>query len=307
MNFAVPAVVILICLFMISPQYSPARAEQQGANIVGVQPSQDLKQIKIKFSGKAARPIAYLVERPYRLIMDFGSTGLGHVPAKMTVNRGLIREIRTGVNSSRARVVVDFGENPVPPFNVSGQGELVILTLGKAHQPAETSKSAPEKSTAAPRAPSGKSSSAPAAPGNRRSENPDSHFSVKEAGLSDDLIFMELADRKDPTRTYRLVMDFDYDSLQLRTATLSDACGNLKRFDMVLNPVAGEAPLVGYKSPSSPRKNWAAAASGSQAKKTFKKKTLRSGCAKKPGHPSVIQKGPTTQRPKKQKRVDLAK
>ncbi len=68
--------------------------------------------------------------------------------------------------------------------------------------------------------------------------------------MSDDLIFVELADRKDPTRAYRLVMDFDYDSLQLRTATFSDASGNVKRFDMALNPASGEAPFVSSKPPS---------------------------------------------------------
>ncbi len=114
MKFAVQAVVILFCLFVVSIQQAPAQADHEGANIVGVQASHDLNQIKIKFRGKAVSPIAYVVERPYRLIMDFKSTGLGHVPAKMTMNRGLIREIRTGSHSSRARVVVDFGENPAP-------------------------------------------------------------------------------------------------------------------------------------------------------------------------------------------------
>ena len=307
MKFAVQTVAILFCLFVVSIQQAPAQADHEGANIVGVQASHDLNQIKIKFRGKAVSPIAYVVERPYRLIMDFKSTGLGHVPAKMTVNRGLIREIRTGSHSSRARVVVDFGENPAPSYNVTRRNDVVILTLGKTHQSAEKSKSAPEESPVAPQAPPIKSSSAPAQSDNRRSENADSRFAVKGAGMSDDLIFVELADRKDPTRAYRLVMDFDYDSLQLRTATFSDASGNVKRFDMALNPTSGEAPFVSSKPPSNSRKNWAAAASGSQAKKPIKKKNPRSKYAKKSGHPTVIQKGPADQKLKKQKRADLAK
>lgn len=296
MNFAVQAVVIFICLFMISPQYTPARGEHEGASIIGVQSSHDLKQIKIKFSGKAARPIAYVVERPYRLIMDFQSIGLGNVPAKMTVNRGLIQEIRTGSNSSRARVVVDFGENPVPPFNVSTQNELVILTLNKTQQSAEKFKSAPEKSTAAPRIHSDRPSSAPA-PLDRRSEHPDSRLSVKEAALNDDSIFVELADPKDPTRTYRIVMDLDHDSLQLRTAIFSDPFGNVKRFDMGPNPAVLEAPVLDSKRPPIQRKNWATAASGSDVKKTVKKSSSGSKYAKKPGQPTVIQRGPAV--PKK--------
>ena len=307
MRFAARAVVTLICLLVISPQYAPARGESQGANIIGVQPSHDLKQIKIKFSGKAVRPHAYVVERPYRLIMDFKSTRLGHVPAKITLNRGLIREIRTGTHSSLARVVVDFGKNPAPPYKVSGRNDVVILTLGKTHQSAEKSKSAAENRVVAPKEAPTKSSSAPAPPDDRKSESANSPFSVKAAGLSDNLIFVELADRKDPTRTYRLVMDFDYDNLQLRTATFSDALGNVKRFDMALNPAPGEAPFVGSKHPSSSRKNWAAAASGSHAKKAIKKKRPTSRYAKKRRHHTVFQKGPAGQRLKKQKRADLAK
>jgi hypothetical protein len=306
MKLAAEAVVVVLCLLVILPQYAPAREAHEEANIVDVRTSHDLKQIKIKFSGRTTSPIAYVVERPYRLIMDFKSTGLGHVPAKTTINRGPIREIRTGAHSSRARVVVDFGENPAPPFNVSRQGDLVILTLGKNHPSAEKTKSDPGKRAVAPQpAPAG-ASPAPAPSDHRRSENAGSRFSVKGAGLSDDLIFVELADRKDPTRAYRLVMDFDYDSLQLRTATFSDAFGNVKRFDMAQNSTSGEAPVLGSKHPSTSPRNWAAAASGSQAKKAIKKKSRGSRYAKKPKQPTVVQKGPASQRTK-QKRADLAK
>ena len=269
MKFAVQAVVILFSLVVVSLEHAPAQVENGETNIIGVQPSQDLKQIKIKFSGKAARPVAYVVERPYRLVVDFESTGVGHVPSKMAINRGLLREIRTGSNSTRARVVLDFGENPVPPFNVLRQSELVVLHIGKNGQSAEKPKPSPEKNTTAPRPPLGRSSEVPSE--DRRSENVDSHFLVKGAGLSQDLIFVELADRKDPKRNYRLVLDFNYDDLQLRTATFSDALGNVKRFDMALNTEPGKDPVVDSQSPSTARKNWAAA-SGSHAKQMFKKK-----------------------------------
>ena len=64
MKFAVQAVVILLFLAVVSLGHAPAQVEHEETNIIGVQPSHDLKQIKIKFSGKAARPIAYVVERP---------------------------------------------------------------------------------------------------------------------------------------------------------------------------------------------------------------------------------------------------
>ncbi|MGO9119519.1 MAG: AMIN domain-containing protein [Desulfomonilaceae bacterium] len=289
MKFAVQAVVILFSLAVVSLGHAPAQVEHGETNIIGVQPSHDLKQIKIKFSGKAARPVAYIVERPYRLVVDFESTGVGHVPAKMTMNRGLLREIRTGSNSTRARVVLDFGENPVPPFNVLRQSELVILNMGKNNQSAEKPKPSPEKNTAAQRPPLGRSSEAVPSE-DRRSENMDSHFLVKGAGVSQDLIFVEIADRKDPKRNYRLVLDFNYDDLQLRTATFSDALGNVKRFDMALNTASGKDPTVNSQSPLTSRKNWAAA-SGSYAKLMFKKSNQGSRFAKKPRKPTMTHKG----------------
>jgi len=288
MKFAVQTVVILLLLAVVSLGHAPAQVEHGETNIIGVQPSHDLKQIKIKFSGKAARPVAYVVERPYRLVVDFESTGVGHVPSKMAINRGLLREIRTGSNSTRARVVLDFGENPVPPFNVLRQSELVVLHIGKNAQSAEKPKPSPEKNTAAPRPPLGRSSEAVPLE-NRRSENMDSHFLVKGAGVSQDLIFVELADRKDPKRNYRLVLDFNYDDLQLRTATFSDALGNVKRFHMAINTAAGQDPMVNSQSPSTSRKNWAAA-SGSHAKQMFKKNNQGNRFGKKPRNPTVTQK-----------------
>ena len=49
--------------------------------------------------------------------------------------------------------------------------------------------------------------------------------SVKTAGVTDDLIFVELASKKDPSATYRLVIDVDVEALQVKQATVSDAQG----------------------------------------------------------------------------------
>ncbi len=303
MKFAVQAIVILFSLTVVSLEHAPAQVEHGAANIVGVHPSPDLKQIKIKFDGTAARPIAYVVERPYRLIVDFESTGVGHVPPKMAMNRGLLREIRTGYNSARARVVLDFGENPVPQFNVLRQSELVIVNLGKNDQSAEKSKPSPERITAEPRPPLRKSFSESVPSVDRGSENVDSHFLVKGAGVTNDLIFLELADRKDPKRAYRLVFDLDYDDLQLRTATLKDALGNVKRFDMALNTAPGGDTTVNSQSPPTSRKNWAAA-SGSHAKKILKKNSQGS---KKQVNPSALHKGSAVAKKSAPGQADLAK
>ena len=295
MKFVVQAAVIFAFISMILAGQASDQAGAEGLNIIGVQPSHDLKHIKIKFSGQVGRHTAYVVERPYRLVMDFEATGLGKVPPRIKVDRGPIREIRLGSTSSRARVVVDFGENPVPPFNLSTHQELVVVTLGKAQPALGRSDTSPEPLSSVPPI-SGNVSSPGAVPTDHvRSAKADSLFSVKGAGITDDLIFVELADRWDPRRIYRLVVDFDYQSLQLRKATLSDSQGNLKRFDFASNAAPAVAPREGSNLSAGPRKAWAAAASGSQAKHVLKSGGQWNGAGRGPVQPTVIQKSPVNQ------------
>ena len=296
MKFAVQAAVIFAFISMILAGQASAQAGAEGLNIIGVQPSHDLKHIKIKFSGQVGRHTAYVVERPYRLVMDFEATGLGKVPPRIKVDRGPIREIRLGSTSSRARVVVDFGENPVPPFNLSTHQELVVVTLGKTEPALGRSDTSPEPILSVPPPISGSVASPGAVPADHvRSAKADSLLSVKGAGITDDLIFVELADRRDPRRIYRLVVDFDYQSLLLRKATLSDSQGNLKRFDFASDVAPAVAPREISNLSAGPRKTWAAAASGSHAKHVPKSGSQWSGSGTNPVQPTVIQKRPVNQ------------
>ena len=56
---------------------------------------------------------------------------------------------------------------------------------------------------------------------------------MKSAGMAENLVFVEIADQKDPKRTYRLVIDMDRDELNVRGATLSDPQGNVKKFQVM--------------------------------------------------------------------------
>ena len=81
-----------------------------------------------------------------------------------------------------------------------------------------------------------------------------SKVSVKTAGVTDDLIFVELASKKDPKRTYRVVIDVDVEALQVRQATVSDAQGRLKSFDLASSKSGNETAVPSIKPSVGPRR-----------------------------------------------------
>ena len=205
-------------------------------NITSVQVAPDLKQISITCDGPVGKNAAFVFQKPYRLVLDMESTGLGKIPTKINIGREPVNEIRLGYANSRARVVVDFGDHPVPSFKIDRQNNGILVSLGVqagAWQPKPAAKPAAQlqRQPVQPKA----DSSAPST-----QEADTSKVSVKTAGVTDDLIFVELAHKKDPKRTYRVVIDLDVEELQVRQATVSDAQGHLKRFDLALSKPGNE-------------------------------------------------------------------
>ena len=130
MNFPLSrygAPLLACCLLMAN--YGPAWAAES-ANITSVQVAPDLKQISIKCDGPVGKHSAFVIQKPYRLVLDMESTGLGKIPTKINVGRNPLNEIRLGYANSRARVVMDFGDNPVPSFKVDKQSNGILVSLG---------------------------------------------------------------------------------------------------------------------------------------------------------------------------------
>ncbi len=183
----------------------------ESANITSVQVAPDLKQISIKCDGPVGKHSAFVIQKPYRLVLDLDSTGLGKIPPKINVGRNPLNEIRLGYANSRARVVMDFGDHPVPSFKVDKQSNGILVSLGVkagAWQP----RPAPKPAAQLQRNPVQPKAVAPA-PAPQKADS--SKVSVKTAGVTDDLIFVELASKKDPKRTYRVVIDVDVEELQV--------------------------------------------------------------------------------------------
>lgn len=239
---------LLACL-LLTANSGPAWAAES-ANITSVQVAPDLKQISIKCDGPVGRHSAFVIQKPHRLVVDLESTGLGEIPAKIHVGRNPVNEIRLGYANSRARVVVDFGDHPVPSFKLEKQSNGILVSLGvKAGawqpRPAPNPAAQLQNDPVQPKA-------VASAPATQKADS--SKVSVKSAGVTDDLIFVELAHKKDPKRTYRVVIDLDVEELQVRQASVSDGQGHLKRFGLALNNSDTEASVIPSKSGAGPRR-----------------------------------------------------
>lgn len=232
-----------LILFMVTI-VSCGTALGDSATITGVQVSPDLRQLVVKFDGPAGKHSAFVIQGPYRLVLDFEDTGLAKVANRINIGRAPIDSIRLGQGNGRARVVIDFGDHAVPPFRIDRQASAVIVSLasGPGLPGTPTTRTVPTVHEGAPSRPlpvAKKPSGIPRpeapkakAPETQPSPKKASGMSVKSAGMAENFVFVEIVDQKDPKRTYRLVIDMDREELNVRGATLSDPKGNVKRFQV---------------------------------------------------------------------------
>ncbi|MDQ7782358.1 MAG: AMIN domain-containing protein [Desulfomonilaceae bacterium] len=86
----------------------------------------------IDAKGKVGKYLARVIGNPNRLVMDFDDTRVGNIPRNVSVGKSDIHEIRVGEFKSRARVVVDFRDRPVPAFKVRRENNRISLMLGNS-------------------------------------------------------------------------------------------------------------------------------------------------------------------------------
>jgi len=243
-NLTRSAVALFACLALAASwSGAPAAAIP---NITGVQVSPDARQIMIKGDGPLGKHSAFVISHPHRLVVDFEAAGLGAVPAKTKIHEGPINEIRMGRVNSRSRVVADFGDNAVPPFKIHLQGNLLVIALGDSPFSAARAGAISTPSPVAARAlnkprPGARSTKTPP----QADKNPG--MTIKASGIKDSLVFLELADKGNPKRVYRLAISCDLAARQIRNATLSDDSGAVRRFELagVNSPRAGEEETSG--------------------------------------------------------------
>ncbi|MEW6351169.1 MAG: AMIN domain-containing protein [Thermodesulfobacteriota bacterium] len=98
--------------------------------ITGVKVDPDKRTITISTKGQPAKHLARVIGRPNRLVIDFDGAKVGDVPHSIRADAGDIHEIRVGHFNSQARVVLDFQNHPVPPFELRRKNGKVQVVLG---------------------------------------------------------------------------------------------------------------------------------------------------------------------------------
>lgn len=196
--------------------------------LTGLKITDDHKRIVVKYDGEVGRHAAFVIEQPHRLVIDFASTSLGKVTRRINLDGQGIEEIRLGQTPSRARLVVDFGDNPVPTFKIQRMDGVILVMLGSGTTPPGVL----TKSDRPQRKPKAKQAGVRVTRRVSAKGRSSSSMMVKQAGVADDLVYVELARRESPNKTYRLVIDCDLKELLVRQASLSDAAGTVKRFEV---------------------------------------------------------------------------
>jgi len=98
--------------------------------ITGVKLDASQKRVVIESKGTVGKHLARVIGRPNRLVMYFEEMSVGKVPATIKGGDLNINEIRSSNARGQARVVLDFQENPVPPFQVRKDGNNVFIIFG---------------------------------------------------------------------------------------------------------------------------------------------------------------------------------
>jgi len=105
----------------------PALAADSG-EITQVKLEPHDRRIVIASKGTVGKHLARVIGQPNRLVMDFENMTVGKVPPKITGDKTEIQEIRVSNHKSRARIVVDFRDHPVPPYQVRrGENEVFVI------------------------------------------------------------------------------------------------------------------------------------------------------------------------------------
>lgn len=202
-----------------------ARAVEPGT-ITGVRVGPDKQSIAIQHDGQVGSFASFVMQNPYRLVLDINQAQPVRVPPRIPVPGSRISEIRLGYANARTRIVVDFGNNPVPPFRIArGEREMrVILGRGVASaesKPAHSERLA-ETKRPVPKLPR------PTLP----QKKSDAAVTVKSTRVDKNRVLLVLASNRHPGKTYVLAVEMDAQDLNVRGATVRDDKGTVKRFQL---------------------------------------------------------------------------
>lgn len=232
MTFSVRTYVACCACMLILTGFAPWGIAAEPGTITAVRLSPDMKSLSIQHDGRVGNCSSFVMQNPYRLVIDINEAQPARIPSKIPVPGASVSEIRLGYANSRTRVVVDFGNNPVPAFNlVKGVREIrVNLGRGVALQGANSATPG-KREQVKPAAPKPATPKLAAPPPSATKKNT-SPLTVKSARADKNRVLLELAENHNPGKTYVLAVEMDTQDLNVRGATLRDDKGTVKRFQL---------------------------------------------------------------------------
>ncbi|HMK36991.1 MAG TPA: AMIN domain-containing protein [Desulfomonilaceae bacterium] len=237
----------ILCLILVSWFGSVSAADRK---ILGVQISPDLRHITIKCDSPAGRHSSFVIQGPYRLVLDLDATSLGNVPSRISVAREPIREIRLGHSDSRARIAIDFGDHAVPPFTIDKIHNDIVVSMSGV-QPPVHGLPAPQASQRLRDQLGVPKVLRP----ERHQPKETSGLSVKKSWAANNTVHIDLKNPKDPKQSHRLTIELDPDSMEPRQAVCSDSSGNQKKFSILAAKQADSEVIPDVARPAvGPRK-----------------------------------------------------
>ncbi len=131
-----------LVLIACSQLFAASRGE-----ITGVVFQADKRQLVITTKGPVGKHVARVIGRPNRLVLDIQDVVPGRAPRKVNGSKADVHEIRVGTYKSAARIVVDFRDLPVPPYNVQRNNDTMTIAFGEGLQadPAQEQESSSDR------------------------------------------------------------------------------------------------------------------------------------------------------------------
>ena len=185
---------------------SEARASGE---ITEINVTPDCKRISVRADGQIGRHTVFALENPNRLVLDIEDTGVSRESAiSGTIAAGL--EIRAARKGSGARVVMNFGNRPVPEHRVRTVGNYLLLFMEGWAVPAGASS----------RTPAYKEKSPEPQPRQEPVLSSSSDLQIKSAEVANGLIVLKVANRAYPERIFKIELGVDFDQLGFSAASI---------------------------------------------------------------------------------------
>jgi hypothetical protein len=187
---------------------------------------------------------------PSRLVIDIAGTGVTQLPRISGLARDSSLSVRTAKTPSGARVVLDFGSQPVPDHKIVKMNNYLLVFLGQA--------TAQEEAPPKPRVerPKPKETVSTAAPvhaqrvkGLPMAPAPNvSDLSILSAEIVDGLIVLKVASKANPAMVYKVDLGVDFQQMGFSTARIAPVQG------IARTSVTGVEPAIAAERKMGPRR-----------------------------------------------------